>query len=226
MQDKPVIYYSPYGYEATYDAMSGACDVVVRGFIDAQGNACLRGGPSHANDKAAYRCRLTADYNPLRESMRAALASPVVQTFHDALVDNRDLVGNIVFRNKPANDSDRRLFAAAFDAAQKIRAKMKVLNVNHLYFCLPADFFAFADCLAQSADGTFWLMFTNFVAASPVALSLVAYILCAGGYVPPSAPVRLGVWSLTERGATFQEVRNDPIAARDAVIAKLLETPF
>lgn len=154
---------------------------------------------------------------------------PVRETFHDALLDYRDLLGNTTFRNKPVSPGERRLFAAAYDAAQVIRGKVSVLGVSTFHFMLSPSLCFRADCFARDAQGAFWLMWCASVVPGRDTsrnLSLAPYVLEQGGYVPSNASVRLGVWALTTTGARFAEVRNDRIAARDAIIDYIGNPPF
>ena len=225
MATPPTIHYNPRGYEATYDPASDTCAVAVRGFIDANGKAIERGGPDHNDDKILARftissidCRTAFDQSNVRD------------TFHDALADHRDLIGYPIFRHKPSDDAERRLFAAAYDAAQKVRSNSTILGVDKLLFSLIPSLFAIVDCFSRDKSGAFWLMLSchDSRASSRVInyLPLAAYVLEAGEYVPSTATVRLGVWSLTLTGPRFTEVPNDRIAARDAVVSHLLKTPF
>lgn len=234
MANPPTIRYNNRGYEATYDPASDTCAVVVRGFIDANGKAVERGGPAHPDDKVLARFTISS----VDGRTAFGLSSPVRDTFHDALADRRDLLGAPVFRHKPADDAERRLFAAAFDAAQKVRSNSTILGVNKLLFSLCPSLFAVVDCFSHDKSGAFWLMMADIQnpqagfggARAPVrsdfSLPLAAYILEAGEYVPSTATVRLGVWSLAPTGPRFAEIPNDRAAARDAVIAHLCNTPF
>jgi len=230
MANPPTIHYNNRGYEATYDPASDTCAVVVRGFIDANGKAVERGGPAHPDDKVLARFTIPSVDGSLGAAGFSPLPSPVRDTFHDALADRRDLLGAPVFRHKPADDAERRLFAAAFDAAQKVRSGSTILGVDKLLFSLCPSLFAVVDCFSRDKSGAFWLMLcsTANIGAGGFSrhLPLAAYILEAGEYVPSTATVRLGVWSLALAGPRFTEIPNDRIAARDAVIAHLCDTPF
>ena len=245
----PTIHYSPRGYEATYDPATDTCAVVVRGYVRPDGKIVERGGPAHPDDKVIARFTIAnlgaassnlgatgfSTSHPANIGATGFSPSPVRETFHDSLSDRRDLLGNPDFRHRPSDAAERRLFAAAFDAAQKIRARLNVLAVNHLVFSLNPSLFAVVDCFARDAHG-FWLMNAEIpqagfgAAIGPVrsdqSLPLAAYILERGGYVPATASVRLGVWSLLPTGAKFSEIPNDRAAARDAVIDHLCATPF
>ena len=231
MATPPTVHYNPRGYKATYDPASDTCAVAVRGFIDANGRIVERGGPAYPDDKVVNRLMLTTNCASLAGCPDSRPLPRVVDTFHDALVDRRDLLGVPMFRHKPADDAERRLFAAAYDAAQKIRSKMNVLSVGQLFFSLVPSLFAIVDCFSRDSSGAFWLMnarkFDGVVASpAPSPLSLAAYVLEAGEYIPSTAVVRLGVWFLTPAGPRFAEVPNNRVAARDAVIAHILKPPF
>lgn len=226
MATPPTIHYNPRGYEATYDPASDTCAVAVRGFINANGKAIERGGPNHPDDRVLARFTIQSvdGLTAFGQSNR------VRDIFHDALLDRRDLLGIPMFRHDPKDAAERRLFAAAFDAAQRIRAKASVLSVGRLFFSLDPSLFTLVDCFARDKSGAFWLMFSCPDSPPPPdagrILPLAAYVLEAGEYVPSTAVVRLGVWSLFPAGPRFSEVPNDRIAARDAVISHLLKTPF
>lgn len=210
------VFYNPRGYEATLDEGGNSCSVVVRGYQSGK-RFVERGGPAHPEDRVLARLTIAgigaAGFSP----------SPVRDTFIDSLADRRDLLGAPVFRHKPADDAERRLFAAAYDAAQKIRAKMTVLGCDTLLFTLVPSAFSVVDCYARDAH-CFWLM--NVEVPSPQSLPLAAYILERGGYIPATASVRLGVWDLATTGAKFTEIPNDRAAARDIIIDHLCDTPF
>lgn len=215
------IHYNPRGYEASYDEAKDCCTVVVRGCRDGE-KIVERGGPGHPDDRVVARIVIPGD------GTNVPVQSPVRDTFIDVLADRRDLLGNFDFRRKPADDAERRLFAAAFDAAQRIRSKMSVLGCDKLLFTLLPSAFATVDCFARDPRG-FWLMQSavngradDFVQTLPMA----AYILERGGYVPATASVRLGVWNLTAAGAKFAEIPNNRAAARDLIIDHLCDTPF
>lgn len=230
--NQPTIHYNPRGYEAAYDPAANICTVTVRGYKAPDGRIVERGGPLHAEDKRITTFRIKG----IDGQSASGQPSPVRETFHDALRDQRDLLGAPMFRNKPADDAERRLFAAAYDAAQKIRAKTTVLGVDKVIFSLNPSMSAVADCFARDAAGSFWLMFCaiapfgkpgvdvrNTFGQVPV---LSAYILEAGEYVPANATIRLGAWTIAPAGQRFTEIPNDRIAARDAVIKRLLTPPF
>lgn len=218
------VFYNPRGYEATLDEGGNSCSVVVRGY-QSGGKFISRGGPAHPED------RVLARFTIPRFDIQTATDQPNVRdTFIDSLADRRDLLGATMFRHKPADDAERRLFAAAFDAAQRIRAKMLVLGCDTLLFTLAPSAFSIVDCYARDAHG-FWLM--NCAVAklggrvvSDQSLLLAAYILERGGYIPATASVHLGVWDLSATGAKFTEIPNDRVAARDIIIDHLYDTPF
>lgn len=225
------VFYNPRGYEATLDEGGNSCSVVVRGYQSGT-SFVERGGPAHPDD------HILARFTIQRLGGETASALPNVRdTFIDSLADRRDLLGDPDFRHTPADGAERRLFAAAYDAAQKIRAKMTVLGCDTLLFTLAPSAFSVVDCYARDAHG-FWLM--NVEVPSPQAgfgsagapvrsnqtLILAAYILERGGYVPATASVRLGVWDLSANGAKFTEIPNDRATARDFIIDHLCDTPF
>lgn len=215
------VQYNPRGYEATLDNGGNSCSVIVRG-CRSGGSFIERGGPAHPDDRVLARFTIS------RFDGRTEFGQPNVRdTFIDSLSDRRDLLGDPDFRHKPADDAERRLFAAAYDAAQKIRAKMTVLGCDTLLFTLAPSAFSVVDCYARDAH-CFWLMNASIdgrtVFDQP--LLLAAYILERGGYVPATASVRLGVWNLAATGAKFSEVPNDRAAARDLIIDHLCDTPF
>lgn len=228
----PGKYYDNLGHEAVYDPTANALHVTVRGYVAPNGKFVERGGPLNPDDKPLAQFDIpccTALLPDGGASNPLDLPSPVRDTFHDSLADRRDLLGDPEFRNKPQTPEERRMFAAAYDAAQKIRAKATILGVNHPFFSLNPSLFAVADCFARDVSGAFWLMFATgrLRATSDFKLlaSLSAYVLEAE-YVPANAQVRLGAWQIETGGATFVEVLNDRIAARDAVIGHLMKTPF
>lgn len=216
------VQFSPCGYEASYDAAKGTCHVVVRGYESPDGKFVERGGPSHTDDK------VLAEFDLKGIDGREYRRDPVRETFEDALIDCRDILGSPVFRNKPADVLERYHFAAAYDAAQKVKAKMTVLGVGKIVFSLNPSHFAIVDCFARDKAGAFWLMMcgNDSIGAYGQSLLLAAYALEAGGYVPSNASVRLGVWLATQSGPRFTEVPNDRAKARDIVIADLIKTPF
>ena len=253
--NKPVVHYNNRGYEATYNPATDSCTVVVRGYERPDGEFVERGGPAHPNDKPLTRhtivtsCAAIAFWRAVNPNEPCAkpcpvAPSPIVETFGDALADRRDLSGMPVFRNKPKDDVEQRLFAAAYDAAQKVRTTATVLGIDKLFFSSYCpSLFTTVDCFCRDASGAFWLMCCavpmvgGVVSSAPymrpdgrttfdLSLPLAAYVLEAGGYVPSSAAVRLGVWSIFPAGPRFTEVSNNRVAARDAVIAHLLSTPF
>lgn len=218
------VHYNPRGYEATLDEGGDSCSVAVRGFKYGDGFV-ERGGPSHQDDRvlARFTIRRLGVQEPFGTSAN------VRDTFIDTLADRRDLLGNPDFRHKPAGDSERRLFAAAYDAAQKIRSKMSVLGYDKLVFTLVPSAFSVVDCFARDVSGAFWLMSATDRAAPFVGgqtLPVAAYALERGGYVPGTASIRLGVWRLSPAGATFEEVPNNRVAVRDIIIDGLCEPPF
>ena len=230
------IYYNSRGYEATFDGEANRWIAVARGYVAPNGTFVKRGGPEHPSDKPIAKFTLDPIWS-LCGYGRSVIPLPdlplsVHETFHDALLANRDLLGNVMFRNKPDDDAERRLFAAAYDAAQKIRASVSVLNVNQMFFMLNPPIFFFADCFARDKSGAFWLMFcvpqeldlSN--AIIQTMFGLTSYVLEAGEYVPANETVRLGAWKIAPTGCRFVEVPNDRIAARDAVISSLQEPPF
>lgn len=225
------VFYNPRGYEATLDEGGNSCSVVVRGYQSGK-SFVERGGPAHPEDRVLARLTIQ------RFDGQTATGQPNVRdTFIDSLAERRDLLGAPVFRHKPADDAERRLFAAAFDAAQKIRSKMTVLGYDTLLFTLAPSAFSIVDCYARNAHG-FWLMDVEVPSTqagfggsgAPVRsnqpLLIAAYILERGGYIPATASVRLGVWDLTATGAKFTEIPNDRAAARDIIIDHLCDTPF
>lgn len=246
MQTQPAIHYNNRGYEATYNPASDACVVTVRGFKTVDGRYVERGWPTNPGDRPLAKftlstscATLVAEHSQsavLKSLAPTSLSPRVVDTFHDALLDRRDLLGAPLFRHKPDGDVERRYFAAAYDAAQKVRSNSTILGVGKLLFSLSPSLFAIVDCFSRDKSGAFWLMVAEtpnprarFEAArSPVhsVLPLAAYVLEVGEYVPANATVRLGVWSLLPVGPSFVEVPNNRIAARDAVISHLLATPF
>lgn len=226
-----VVFYNPRGYEATLDEGGNSCSVVVRGYQSGK-SFIERGGPAHPEDRVLARLTIQ------RFDGRTVTDQPNVRdTFIDSLADRRDLLGALMFRHKPTDDAERRLFAAAYDAAQKIRSKMTVLGCDTLLFILAPSAFSVVDCYARDAHG-FWLMNVEVpspqagfgAAKSPVrsdqSLPLAAYILECGGYIPDTASVRLGIWDLSATGAKFTEIPNDRAAARDVIIDHLCDTPF
>ena len=226
------VFYNPRGYEATLDEGGNSCSAVMRGY-QSGGKFISRGGPAHPED------RVLARFTIPRFDIQTATVQPNVRdTFIDSLADYRDLLGAPMFRHKPADDAERRLFAAAYDAAQKIRAKMLVLGCDTLLFTLEPSAFSIVDCYARDVSGAFWLMAVETpnpqagcgTAESPVrsgqSLLLAAYILETGEYVPSTAAVRLGVWNLSATGAKFTEIPNDRAAARDLIIDHLCDAPF
>lgn len=215
------VFYNPRGLEATLDKGGNSCSVVMRGYQSGE-NFVKRGGPAHPED------RVLARFTIPRFDGRTATDQPNVRdTFIDSLADHRDLLGAPIFRHKPADDAERRLFAAAYDAAQKIRTKMTILGYDTLLFCLVPSAFSIVDCYARDAHG-FWLMNASIGGRTVFdqSLPLAAYILERGGYISASASVRLGVWDLLSTGAKFTEIPNDRIAARDLIIDHLYDTPF
>lgn len=225
------VFYNPRGYEATLDEGGNSCSVVVRGY-QSGGKFIERGGPAHPEDRVLARLTIQ------RFDGRTTIDQPNIRdTFIDSLADRRDLLGAPVFRHKPADDAERRLFAAAYDAAQRIRSKMTVLGCDTLLFTLAPSTFSVVDCYARDAH-CFWLMDVEVPspqagfggAGAPVrsdqSLPLAAYILERGGYTPATASVRLGIWSLAATGAKFTETPNDRAAARDVIIDHLCDTPF
>ena len=239
MQNPPAtIHYNPRGYEAVYDPASDSCIVTVRGVKTPDGKIAERGGPSHPDDKpiatfalrescAAIALWRTASPGAPCAKPCPAAPSPVCETFQDTLLDRRDLLGAPVFRNQPKDALERRLFALAYDAAQKVRSGAVVLGAGRLLFMLAPGLFAPVDCLCRDRSGAFWLMqFTDMNSVVALELRLAAYVLEAGEYVPANTAVRLGVWTVSPSGPRFAEVSNDRIVARDAVIAHLMSTPF
>lgn len=231
MATPPTIHYNPRGYEATYNPATDTCSVVVRGFKDASGKIVERGWPTNPDDKVVNRLMLTTNCAKLASCPDSQALPRVVDTFHDALADRRDLLGAPVFRHKPADDAERRLFAAAYDAAQKVRSNSTILGVDKLLFSLSPSLFAVVDCFSRDKSGAFWLMRCSCPDSRAPSreihyLPLAAYVLEAGGYVPAGAAVRLGVWTLTPTSPRFTEAPNDRAAARDAVISHILATPF
>jgi hypothetical protein len=153
------------------------------------------------------------------------------ETFEDALLDRRDLLNTPIFRNTPTDFQQKKYFATAFDVAQKIRAKMTILDVNKLVVSVLPSAFAFVDCFARDGNGNFWLLFcTDDVQEknlrTSIEMSIVSYIFNVGGYIPTNVSTRIGVWIISPNAPKFIEIPNDQIAARDFVIKKLQETPF
>lgn len=227
MNPTTTIQYTPSGYECYYSPKTNSCEVVVKGCTAPDGKFVERGGAAHPEDKrlASFTIKSIAEL-PIPVY---PCHLPVRETFEDVLMDKRDLLGAPMFRNTPQDASEKRMFANAFDAAQKVRAKMNILGVNKLIVSLSPSFFAVIDCFAVDKDGTFWLMFCTDYAfpVLPVrGMPLAVYILEAGQYIPTNAAVRLGVWQLAHNPPKFIEVPNDRIAARDFVITHLLKTPF
>ena len=203
------------------DKSGNSCTVVCRGCV-LDGKYVERGGPAHPDD--SILSRFVIDKLDCQSFVRP---SPVRDTFIDVLANRCDLYGNFDFRHKPNGDSERRLFAAAFDAGQKIRSKTTVLGYDKIVFMLVPSVFAVIDCFARD-NASFWIMAADIGEQIPFAqtLPLSAYVLEHGGYIPATATIRLGVWSLLPTGAKFSEVPNDRAAARDLVIDNLLKTPF
>ena len=217
--------YNPNGEEAAFNGEKW--NIVVRGYTDPNDKFVVRGGQTHPDDKVLARFDLPCALP--KDSVVSANQS-VNETFHDALLDCRDLVGAPMFRNKPLSDTERRLFAAAYDAAQKVRANSSILAVHKMVFSFHPSFYLWVDCYARDASGAFWLMFLAYnepdAKVASKELSIAAYVLEKGGFVPSNATVRIGVWVASMSGARFVEVPNDRIAARDAVIRHLLTPPF
>lgn len=233
--DHPAKYYNNRGYEATFE--DGKWIATMRGYKTPDGRIIGRGGPAHPDDMPIAKFTLAPIYKVLSVDGRTVsglsdLSMPVHETFHDVLLDSRDLLGAPAFRNKPESADERKLFAAAFDAAQKIRNSVSVLNVNHMYFTLNPSLFFFADCFARDKSGAFWLMFAvpqSQDLSSPDArdtFGLASYVLEAGEYVPANATVRIGAWVLSPTGFRFKEVSNDRVGARDRIIDYIMEPPF
>lgn len=225
MNPTTTIQYTPNGYECYYSPKTNTCEVAIKGYSTPDGKFVERGGLAHPEDKLlvsfSVKAELPTPIYPCVQSVR--------ETFEDTLLDKRDLFGAPMFRNTPQDANEKRMFANAFDAAQKIRSKMKVIGVNRIIVTLAPSFFAIVNCFAVDKNGTFWLMFCtdDKIPLLPEGnLSLTAYILESGRYVPANATVRLGVWLLAENPPMFIEVPNDRIAARDFVINHLLKTPF
>ncbi len=223
------MHYNNDGYEAVYNPGSDTCEVTVRGYSKPDGSFVRRGGPAHPDDKPILRISLDTSCAKLA-GVADCVPKAVRETFHDVLWDRRDLLGAPLFRNKPADDAERRLFAAAYDAAQKVRSSSTILGVDKLAFATEPPLFDTVDCFCRDKSGAFWLMLCDAGDAKDCdigrRLSLAAYVLEAGEYVPTNAAVRLGVWRLAPNGCRFAEVVNDRIAARDAVIRHLLTPPF
>jgi hypothetical protein len=221
--------FTPDGYECVYLPKENVCEVTVKGYTLDDGTIIERGGASNPNDKRIISFKI-----PEHEKMRVPLypCNPKVrETFEDSLLDKRDLLGNFEFRNQPETGMERRMFASAFDAAQKVRAKMTILSVNKLAVVLNPSLFTVIDCLAKDSDGAFWLIACTdnelYVKHEGWELPLSAYVLETGKYLPGNIPVRLGVWYLAPNAAPkFYEVKNDRAAARDLVIKHLQSTPF
>lgn len=225
----PTKHYNPRGYEAVYDPKRGVCCVTIRGYKTPDGKIVERGGLMNPDDKPVAACEITTYTGNIAQEDWHIVHPHIRHTFHDALADRRDLLGNPDFRHKPSDDEQRRRFAAAYDAAQKIRNGSTILGVDKMLFVLNPSLFANVDCFTRDSSGAFWLMFCGEAQekkTSSLHASLAAYVLEAGEYVPAGATVRLGLWALTQTGPRFTEVPNDRITARDAVIAHLLKTPF
>lgn len=230
MSTLPTRHYNSCGHEAVYDPEADVCHVTVRGYTTSDGRIVERGGLANPDDKIV--AKFTLDTSCGKLAGRSAdgqpeVGQPIAETFHDALLDRRDLLGAPDFRNKPSNDAERRLFAAAYDAAQKVRNSSTVLGVNKLVFSLNPSLFALVDCFARDKAGAFWLMKLGEPKLHALDLPLAAYVLEAGEYIPANATVRCGVWYLSPSGRpAFTEVPNDRITTRNIVIDRLMSTPF
>jgi hypothetical protein len=227
MNPTTTIQYTPSGYECYYSPKTNSCEVTVKGYTSPDGKFVERGGPAHPEDKriASFSLKAVAELPvpiyPCTQSVR--------ETFEDALLDKRDLLGAPMFRNTPQDANEKRMFANAFDAAQKIRTNTNILGVNKLIVSLSPSFFAVVDCFARDKSGKFWLIFCTddaFPVLPVRGMPLAAYILEAGKYIPTNATVRLGVWQLAHNPPKFIEVPYDRITTRDFVINHLLKTPF
>ena len=221
------IHFNPDGYEGMYNLATKSCLVTVKGYTTPHGKIMERGGPMNPGDAAVAKFSIPQwEYVPVP---LCECDTRVRETFEDVLLDRRDLLNEPMFRNKPQDDAERKLFASAFNAGQKIRSKMSVLGVNKLVFALSQCAYAVIDCFARDAAGSFWVMACTTQANTmdmTKALSLAAYIAEAGGYLPSNASVRCGVWSIFHHEAQFKEYPNDRILARDLTIDHLTSTPF
>lgn len=221
------IQYTPEGHDCYYSSQTNSCEVIIRGYTTPDKRIIERGGPTHPDDKTLISVTIK---NP--DEITTPLCQcrqPVRETFEDVLLDTRDLIGTPIFRNAPQDMYEKRMFASAYDAAQKIRAEMNILGVSKLIVSLTPHLFALVDCFARDKSGTFWLIFcSDEIAPNPesIKFSIAAYILEAGKYVPTNATVKLGVWNLAYNPPKFVEITNRRIEARDFMINEILKTPF
>lgn len=163
-----------------------------------------------------------------------------------------DVLLNRAIRNTPADERERALMHAGYDAAVKVRTSMQLIGVEKIVFDIDLRIAGTIDLLAKAADGSTWILdwktnqkmrdtneYGQFMLA-PVShlpscevstyslqLSLYELILRRRGYIPPNTRVNRALIHLHEDG-TYQLVKLPDRASevKDMIITWLVTPPF
>lgn len=182
-----------------------------------------------------------------------ALGTRVHETCEDTLRGPHDLLGNYTFRNRPQSEHERKLMAAGFAAAQKVKQSMNVIGIEQIVFDLDCQIAGTIDLLCQDKSDPllYWILdwktnekieFHNRFGTHGIfpiehledcsathyalQLSLYEFLLRIGNYIPLNAKVRRGIFHLTDNGPNFHELPDYAIEVRNMVIAMLEQPPF
>lgn len=182
-----------------------------------------------------------------------ALGTRVHETCEDVLTGRHDIFGNWQFRNAPQSVHEKRLMAAGFAAAQRVRQTMDVIGVEKIVFDLDCQVAGTIDLLCRDRSdrdlywildwktneriefssrfgthGTFPIEHLEDCSGTHYALqlSLYEFLLRTGRYIPHGARVRRGIFHLTDGGPRFHELPDYALEVREMVIAMLAQPPF
>ena len=154
-------------------------------------------------------------------------------------------------RHSPESESERKMFAAAWDTASKVKSSLTVLCAEQIIFHAAARIAGTVDLCARDGGGTLWILDwkTNkeIRRASPYGeaalfpvehmpvcelskyeLQLSAYemILRSQRYVPDGTPVRRALIHIREGGAETIECRDRSREVAEMLTEKLTSPPF
>lgn len=182
-----------------------------------------------------------------------AMGTRVHETCEDVLTGPHDLLGNYIFRNEPKSFHEKRLMAAGYDAAMRVKQTMNVIGIEQIVFDYMIGIAGTIDLLTQdkSDPNLFWILdwktnekieFHNRWGTHGIfpiehledcsgthyalQLSLYEFLLRYGKYIPYNAKVRRGIFHLTDDGAKFYELPDLSIEIRNMVIDMAWKPPF
>ena len=182
-----------------------------------------------------------------------AMGTRVHETCEDVLTGPHDLLGNYTFRNQPKSDHERRLMAAGYNAAMRVKDTMNVIGIEQIVFDFTFGIAGTIDLLTRDKTDPdlYWILdwktnekieFHNRWGThglDPIShledcsgthyalqLSIYEWLLRIGKYIPHRAKVRRGIFHLTDDGPKFYELPDMAIEVRDMMMVIAYEPPF